>query len=653
MKSNRSNTQYLMYINITRFIILCLFILITASCSQQKIEISSPDKKLLVIVSLSENNIANWQLFKKNNDGSFVEIVHPSLLGLTVNDIDFSSEVEISNISTNKEIKESYSLVSGKVSKVSITYNSQTITLKKEKHELLVHFRVMDDGIAFQYEVLGEGNLAINNEATTFAIPQKGGKAWISAYDIITEYTPAYETSYFNTIPIGTHAPEKSSGWQFPLLFNTSNNWLLITEAGIEAFLYGSTHLQKNCTNGIYRVCFAEENEALNSCNNIPILKNHDKTNWRVVVAAENKQTLIASNIVTSLTPSYLGDTGWIQPCVSAWSWWSDPQSPKDYSKLKSFIDFSSQMKWPYFLVDANWNLMPKGSIEKIAKYAKDRNVGIFLWYNSGGKNNVVTEQPRDKMDNRDKRRSEMEWMEKIGIKGIKVDFFQSDKPQITNLYKEILADAMDYHLLVNFHGCTLPKGWERTYPNLMSHEAVQGAECYGFSNDYAINAPSQNTIHCFSRNVVGPMDYTPTTFSNIKYPHLTTNGHELALSILYQSGIVHIADAANSIQSTPSYIISFLQNLPTTWDEIKYLYGEPGKDAVLARKHNGKWYIAGINGENIEKEILLDLSFIDNDILILINDDENNGFAKSSIKVSKEFTIKLRPYGGFILIDE
>jgi len=642
-----------MILNITRFFISCLFILVTASCSQKKIEILSPDENLLVVVSLSENNSTNWQLLKKNNNGIFVEIVHPSLLGLTVNNIDFSSEVAITNISTNKKIEESYSLVTGKNSKVHITYNSQTISIKKGMQELLVHFRVMNDGIAFQYEVIGEGDLAIYNEATTFAIPQKDGKAWISAYDIITDYTPAYETSYFNSIPIGTHAPKKSSGWQFPLLFHTADNWLLITEAGTEAFLYGSTHLQKDCTNGIYKVSFAEENEALNCCSNIPILKNHDKTNWRVVHAADNKQTLIASNIVTSLTPSYLGDTNWIQPGVSAWSWWSDPQSSKDYSKMLSFIDFSSQMKWPYFLVDANWNLMPKGSIEKMVRYAKARNVGIFLWYNSGGKNNVVTEQPRDKMDNRDTRRAEMKWMKKIGIKGIKVDFFQSDKPQIMNLYKEILADAMEFHLLVNFHGCTLPKGWERTYPNLMSHEAVRGAECYGFSNDYAINAPSQNTIHCFSRNVVGPMDYTPTTFSNIKYPHLTTNGHELALSILYQSGIVHIADAANSILSTPSYVISFLQKLPTTWDEIKYLYGEPGKDVVIARKHNGKWYIAGINGENKEKEVQLDLTFIKNDFLILITDNKDNGFTKSKIKVSKESKLKFKPYGGFILLDE
>jgi hypothetical protein len=249
-------------------------------------------------------------------------------------------------------------------------------------------------------------------------------------------------------------------------------------------------------------------------------------------------------------------------------------------------------------------------------------------------------------------RQKEMAWLNEVGVKGIKVDFFQSDKPCILQEYQGILQDAMAAHLLVDFHGCTLPKGWERTYPNLMSMEAIMGEECYAFNANYPAQIPALNTIIPFSRNAVGSIDYTPTTFTNHKFARLTTVAHELALSVLFESGIVHIADHVKGIEGAPDYVQAFLSKIPTTWDETKLLAGYPGKEVVLARRAGDTWYVAGINGENSEKELSFEIPFLKGSTMNLIGDGAGQQeFTQTTGEQPENPTLNVKtlPYGGFV----
>ena len=309
--------------------------------------------------------------------------------------------------------------------------------------------------------------------------------------------------------------------------------------------------------------------------------------------------------------PCAVKDTSWIKPGRASWSWLSDHDSPQDCTKLKTFVDLAAEMGWEYSLVDANWNIMKNGTIHDLIAYARSKGVGLLLWYNSGGPHNSVTEQPRGTMDIRDVRRFEFERLKQWGIKGVKIDFFQSDKQNIMQLYLDILKDAADYQLMVYFHGCTLPRGWSRTYPNLMTMEAVRGAECYSFDQAYPKQAPMHNVIQAFTRNVVGPMDYTPVMFADNTYPHITTYGHELALSVVFESGLLHFADAVKPYLDLPEGPKTFLKRVPAAWDETRFIAGEPGRFVILARRKGNDWYIGGINGRDIAEQVNVPLAFL------------------------------------------
>ncbi len=247
--------------------------------------------------------------------------------------------------------------------------------------------------------------------------------------------------------------------------------------------------------------------------------------------------------------------------------------------------------------------------------------------------------------------------MQRLGAKGVKVDFFHSDKQDMIGLYLDILEDAAAYNIMVNFHGCTIPRGWERTWPNLMTMESVAGGEIYTFPSDhnYTEAAPWHNTILPFTRNVIGSMDYTPTIYSEQLIPRMTTNGHETALAVLFESGVQHIADSADSLKSLPSPYKKFFKNLPSVWDETKYLSGEPGEYVVIARRYNDQWYIAGINGTSSAKTVMLDLSFtgVRSAEAVMLHDGKSGTeFESSPFRPEdiQNIQIEMKPYGGFVI---
>lgn len=620
-------------------------------------ELLSPDETISIVLtheSLVEENKSQltYQVFYIT-DSSEIEIIKPSLLGIIRMDGSFTDNLKFHSEGDKEEFSDSYELIAGKQRNINYSGNELTITFQNDSGKYLaVDLRALNDGVAFRYQFpeTDTTKFTVTGESTSFNIPTPG-TSWMHAYDTITKYTPAYET-YFNNIPIGTEAPG-GEGWAFPALYNIDGTWALITEANLSDNFYAS-HLQPIAEDGNYKIRLPEREEARNTGVREPTSTLPWTMPWRVIMVGSELSKIVESTLVEDLSdPSIIDDLSWIQPGRASWSWWSDHDSPQKYEELVKFVDLAEEMGWEYSLVDANWNTMKGGNLEELVEYANAKGVGILLWYNSGGPHNIVGEQLRDVMHIKEKRRNEFEKLQQWGVKGVKVDFFQSDKPHIIKQYHDILKDAEEYQIMVNFHGCTIPRGWARTYPHMVSMEAVRGAECYSFDSTFPELAPRYNTILPFTRNTIGAMDYTPVAFSDQVYPHITTYGHEIGLSVVFQSGILHFADRISIYQELPQYAKDFLKNIPAAWDQTKFIDGYPGHFIVLAREKDRKWYFGGINGTDEEINIDLKLPFINEGSYLaeIITDgkkDRSFMYYKKPYNASKAIQLSLKPRGGF-----
>ncbi|MFH0759209.1 MAG: glycoside hydrolase family 97 catalytic domain-containing protein [Bacteroidota bacterium] len=630
------------------------FLLTSCQQNSNTWQLDSPSQKIRVDLSMM-NSGESEQLFytvSLDDNGTLKEVMDPSLLGIVREDGRFAENLELMSVEEENNVTEVYTLVTGKKLECLTAYNALHLTFRnKNKQKVALIFRAYDGGIAFKYHFPGssENSVRVTEELTAFDF--KEGNFWAHPYDTLTEWSPAYETYYEGPVEVGTPGPWNKNGWAFPILVESEGAWLMASEAGFDGS-YGASHLQGECDGGRYRIKFAEQGEAEGYYENTSHSLLPWSTPWRFIAIGETLHAIVETTLPTDLSaPSAVEDISWIKPGRASWSWWSDSDSPQDYNRILPFIDLASEMGWEYSLVDANWNLMKNGNVERLAEYANAKNVGLLLWYNSGGKHNIVEEEPRDLMDNPKARRKEFERISKLGIKGIKVDFFQSDKQEIIGHYLGILEDAAGFGLLVNFHGCTLPKGWRRTWPNLMSMEAVRGGESYKFDPAYPELAPSHLAILPFTRNAVGPVDYTPCGFSDHTYPHLTTYGFELALPVLLESGIMHYMDTPERTAQLPDDVKEFLKRLPVAWDDTKYLAGYPGKEAIVARKKGDLWYVGAINGEDRTKELVVDLSPLGAlpDSALIFGDGPTGKDLHSftgAIQQGK-MVVKMLPYGG------
>lgn len=556
--------------------------------------------------------------------------------------------------------EDNYTLVTGKRRENHAEYRELALefTDTETKLAMTLELRAYDDGLAFRY-VLPEKSdsyYRMVEEKTAFNVGE-GSSFWGQPYDFNTIYHPSYETPW-QQVTSGTAVLEDEGvGWGFPSLVQKGDAWLVIHEAGLDEHFHGS-HLQPKAEDGIYRIAPPSKESALGFGSNIAASTLPWQMPWRFVIAGEDLAEIVESNLVFHLSPaSRVEDTSWIEPGVSSWSWLTDHESPRNMQTLKKFIDLAAEMGWEYSLIDTNWNTIADDAMEQLVAYGKQKKVRLIFWYNSGGRHNFIGELPRNRMDERSIRRAEFAKLQKQGVAGIKVDFFQSDKQDMIRLYQEILEDAADFQLLVNFHGSTIPRGWQRTWPNLMSMEAVRGAEFYTFSpdTDYDENAPRYNTILPFARNVIGSMDYTPSIFSQPPAGRHTTNAHEAALAVVFESGIQHISDSVESIRALPADYRKYLQQLPTTWDETRLLAGFPGEHAVLARRSGERWFIAGINGEAKEKTLQLNISQLDGlgDSALHLYDDKGNPFAagQMQLKSSEMLQVSMEANGGFVMM--
>ncbi len=613
----------------------------------------SPDGRQEAIVELAEGRLT-YRLERRDGD-AVKPVLAASPLGLNTDAGRFSEELKVVSATEPKVVEQNYTMWTGKQLQLRDRHTAMAVTVENAKNaRMTVEFRVYDDGLAFRYGLreLPKKEVRVVGEATGFKFAS-GGKVWMQPYSQIATWSPAYEEYFTNGAPLGEPAPWRE-GWALPGLFETDGGWVLLTEADLDG-RYAGSHLDATVKDRTYTLRF----DLAETANGIgvaePTIGLPWAGPWRVVISGISPGAVLESNLGhhVSRAPAKR-DWSWVKPGRATWSWWSDHSSPRDFNKITPFIDLAAKWGWEYSLVDANWNVMANGDIEKLVAYAKGKNVGLLLWYNSGGEHTDITEQPRHRLIERESRRAEFARLQKLGVKGVKVDFFQSDKQWMIQHYLGILEDAAEFQLLVNFHGCTIPRGWQRTYPNLMTMEAVRGAEIYSCCEDYGPAAIWQNTVLPFTRNVIGSMDYTPVTFTDQKIPHQTTFAHELALSVVFESGIQHFADAVRGYEQLPDYAQEWMKSVPTVWDETRYVAGYPGKLAVVARRKGDVWRIAGIEGEDKAKTVTVELPFLEAgsysvEVIADGNDDRSFSRTVKTIKGGEPFEVSLRAAGGFV----
>lgn len=606
--------------------------------------VASPNGRLVFELHGARDGAAAELSYRVIHDG--VEVVTRSRLGIEHSGAAFAA-VTVSTVTDQVTVADSYRLVHGKRRAIESVGNERTVTLHNETGEVgTLIIRAYDDGVAFRYQLDGAGH-PLHDELTEFSLP--AGLAWIQPHDDPGQFTPAYEARYGNGIAIGTQ-PEGPS-WNLPALFHVRDRWLLLAEADLVPPGMG-VHLSCDA-DGRYVVVPPEPGEGNGIGEVWPTLTEAWRSPWRVIVVAADLAPIVATTLITDLaTPSEIDDTTWIHPGRASWSWWSDHDSPQSLPALRRYIDFAADMGWEHSLVDANWDTHPEEAIRELVTHGRSRGVGVWLWYNSGGAHNEVTERPRDRMDDPVVRRAEFAKLAAWGVAGVKVDFFQSDKPHGIQLIWDILSDAAEHKIMVNLHGCTVPRGWQRTWPHLMTVEGVRGGEQYAFAETYPETAPWHNTILPYTRNVIGPMDYTPVTISDQLYPHLTSAAHELALGLLYESGVQHYADSIEAYRALPAEAIGVLERVPAVWDEVRHLSGYPGHHCVIARRHGSAWYLAGIAAQE-PVDLDLDLAWLGEAREGLLITDRQNGalaITRTTIDPSERWHLRIPGRGGFVL---
>ncbi|MBC6605661.1 glycoside hydrolase family 97 catalytic domain-containing protein [Hymenobacter sp. BT188] len=620
----------------------------------EPISIASPDGAVRVSVSLGNQGVPVYSVAYKET-----ELLRPSSLGLKLADADLSKGLKLASAGKTAPVTDSYTLTNDKRSTCRYQANRREIAFSGSNgRRISIVFQVSNDGVAFRYVLGGKSKekQRILAEKTTFKLPT-AAKGWLHPHAVAqtgwSNTQPSYEEKYKMAIAVGTPS-SLGQGWSFPALFQAAGNWVLLTEAGMERN-YGGTHLAHLSPDGEYSIAFAQEREGTTpTASTAPESTLPWSTPWRVLVVGPTLGTIVESTLTTDVSaPAKLKDMAFIKPGKASWSWALLKDEATVYDVQKRFVDYAADMKWRYCLIDALWDKqIGYDKMTELATYARTKNVDLLVWYNSNGNWNKAPQTPINVLFEPASRKKEFARLQQMGIKGVKIDFFGGDGQSMMNYYQDLLDDAAQAKLLVNFHGTTIPRGWTRTYPHLMTMEAVRGFEFLTFAQ---ADADDQST-HCamlpFTRNAVGPMDFTPVCFSEIpKVNRLTTNGFELALSVLFQSGIQHYVEVPEGMQKQPPYVVNFMRNLPPSWDDVKFLDGFPGEYAVVARKANNKWYVAGINGTPTDRTITLDLSKLGatKGGTLITDGTTNRDFSTRSF-TGTSLTLPVKARGGFVI---
>lgn len=630
-------------------VLILFFTLGSSSLLARQITIHSPNKKIEISLACRQKaDNGEWYMKVSFNNNGKASVVIPAIeLGLLRSDQDFSKELILLKAGKPLLINEQYTAVHGKRSICSNTANETVIAFEnKQKGKMNVIIRAYNDGVAFRYEFPGkQGTYVIKDELTAYTIPAETMR-WMEKWNTANERT----YSAMNNENV------LAQDWCYPALFNTNDKscWFLLHEADVNSSYCGSK-LSNAAHPSSYKITFPDARDGNGLGASQPTVTLPWKSPWRVIIMGDLPD-VVASTLVDDVSaPCVIKNTAWIKPGAVSWNYWSSNHGTKDYKIVCDFADLAARMNWPYTLLDWEWDAMGNGGqLEDAARYIRSKGIKPLIWYNSGGKHTNVKATPRDRMLTHESRTEEFARLKKMGFAGVKIDFFESEKQEMIKYYLDILEDAAAAEMMVYFHGCLVPRGWARTYPNLMTYEAVMGAEWYNNIPDFTMMAPAHNATLPFTRNVVGAMDYTPVTFTNSQYPHITSYGHELALSVVFESGLQHMADRPEGYDDLPDAAKTFLKQVPNAWDDTRLVDGYPGLDVIMARRKGSSWYLGGINAERKEKKKTIQLNFLPEGVkfrLVLIADGQHDkSFATRYMVVDKSDTIevKLLRCGGF-----
>jgi len=644
----------------SKMILTCLLAVNgTALSVAQQASVSSPDNKLSV------------QLFLENGKPSYTvtyngkEMLQKSPLGMKTNITDLSQNLSFTG---QKSDKIDFTYQEPKIKKSTVRYVANELTCSFEnsdKRKIDVVFRVSNNDVAFRYFLPQTDATAcymIEQETTGFKFP-----SYTTTF-ITPQATPmigwertkpSYEEEYVPDEPIGTPSGY-GVGYTFPSLFHVGDNgWVLVSETGVSS-LYCGSKLSEGTKDGLYTVAFPEpgENNGIGSAS--PSISLPGYTPWRTITVGEDLKPIVETTIAFDVVEPLFEASKDYQFGRSTWSWllWQDNSINMD--DQKKFVDLSSTLGYEFILVDNWWDTkIGRDKIEELVAYGKSKNVGICLWYNSNGYWSDAPQGPKNRMNTSVARKKEMKWMQSIGIKGIKVDFFGGDKQETMRLYEDILSDANDHGLVVIFHGCTLPRGWERMYPNFVGSEAVLASENLIFTQHANDNEAYNACLHPFIRNSVASMDFGPVLLNkrhnrenNGGTVRKTTETFQLATAVLFQTPVQNFGITPNNLTDYPAFVIDFMKEVPTTWDETVFIDGYPGKYCVLARRHQNKWYVVGVNAGKEVKKLKVQLPMLAGNRVSLYSDkpDRSPQWEQTDIKNNGEITLTMQPEGAVIL---
>jgi hypothetical protein len=605
--------------------------------------LASPNRHCEIVV---EQNSDGSLSYDAHRDGK--SVISNSPLGLRCDDQDFEHSLALDSAGNATIHSEVYDLFSGPHTHVNHQVQQRNLLFHNTNGAVIeIDLAATDEGVAFRYR-FPETNSSIRiaeSELTGFTVPQNA-RGWLQPYHAAGPYTPAYEDFFFHVSP-GDRPPDsraKAVGWGFPALFHVpdADAWALLTESGTDES-YCGCHLGSDSSGGVYRIAFPLSDQATKGWSNKfgpePRYSLPWTMPWRVIVLGKTAGDIAMSSLVTDLAPaSRVADTSWIKPGRASWAWWAYPGGPDTTNLFNSFTDFAARMGWEYTLFDAGWWQV---GLKNISDYAHAKGVIPLAWC-------FATE-----FYDPEKRAEKLDSLAEAGVRGMKVDFWCSDRQEAIVAMQGLFRDAAARRMVVNTHGCTIPRGWQRTWPNFLTAEAVLGTESYFYEPHYTEKAAELNTVLPFTRNAIGPMDSTPVACTPKKYARTTTAAHELATAIVLNSGIIHYADKPEFFESLPAEALQVFRDAPARWDETRCLMGEPGRVAVFARRSGNSWFIAGLNGANDPLPLDLDLSSFDGfrkRILIAEGADASMQVTVSKVADAVDWKHEVPPRGGFIL---
>ncbi len=642
--------------------------LLIAVCSQmawaEKNVVKSPDGKLVVTTEDTDGKL----FYTVDYNGK--KMIIKSRLGLESSLGDFSQNLKYETVATDK-ISKHYVMRSTKASAVDYEANQMNVTYVNEKKiPMTVTFNVSNNDVAFRYSFRQQGDnrhIIIYKEATAFQLPEQTTTFLSPQSDPMIGWKrtkPSYEEEYTPNAPL-TAKSKYGRGYTFPCLFHIGNDgWALISETGTRSSYPGCRIADYDKEKG-YEIAFPMKEECDGIGSNNAVFALPGSTPWRTITVGETLKPIVETTIPYDVVDPLYEPSEQYKPGRYTWSWliWQDNSA--NYDDQRQMVDLAATMGYEYVLVDCLWDQQTgRERIAELSRYAQQKGVSLMLWYNSNGTANEAPLTPRNCMNTAIARKREMAWMQSIGIKGIKVDFFGGDKQHVMQLYEDILSDANDYGLQVIFHGCTLPRGWERMFPNYVSSEAVLASENVFFQEHHAKREGFELTMHPFCRNAVAAMDWGGTIMNRYlsrdnrsRHRRYTSDVFEMAAAIVNQTSIQCIAIYPNNLSELPAHEINFLKQVPSTWDETRFIDGYPGKYAVLARRHGSRWYVAALNGTDKPLQLNLSLPMLAGKDVDFYYEtaDKKSLWPKSAVRKTKvgkdgKFKIMMQPMGGNII---